>query len=74
MSWLSLISGLISLARAITTALHDKALLDAGQAKAIAEQMARASEEVVAAVRAGQEAEEKAKKGEFDPDLFRDKP
>lgn len=72
MSWFSLLTGIIGLVRSLATYLHDRALLDAGQAKAVAEAFARASAEVMGALEAGREAEEKAKQGEFDPELFRD--
>ena len=71
MSWLQLAIGIVSLATWLTRTLASNKTFSDGQTKAVADALQRASEEVLAAMEAGRTAEEKAKKGEFDEELFR---
>jgi len=71
MSWLQLAIGIVSLATWLTRTLASNKTFSDGQTKAVADALQRASEEVLAAMEAGRKAEEKAKQGEFDPELFR---
>lgn len=71
MSWLKLILGMVSLAQWLTRRLHDSETFAAGQTKAVADAFQRASDEVSAALAAGQQAEKDAEDGKFDEDLFR---
>ena len=74
MSWIKLALALVSFVQWLTRTLHDNKVLAAGQTQAVADALRRASDEVTAAIEAGRKAEEDARKGKFDSDLFRDKP
>ena len=74
MSWLSLALGLVQLVQWLTRTLSENKTFAAGQQQAVADALKRASDEITAALEAGRLAEEAARNGEFDPDLFRDKP
>lgn len=71
MTWLSLALGLVRLAQRLTEILHDAKVFKQGELKAISDAMQKANESVAKALRAGELAEERARQGEFDPDLFR---
>jgi len=74
MSWLQLALGIVSLLTWLTRTLAANKSFSEGQQQAVADALRRASDEIAAAIAAGRLAEEKAKQGEFDPELFRDKP
>ncbi len=57
MSWLQLVLGIISLARWLTTTLHDNKTFAAGQTKAVADALQAASAEVAKATAAGNAAD-----------------
>ena len=71
MSWLSLALGLVQLVQWLTRTLSENKTFAAGQTAAVADALKRASDEITAALEAGRKAEEAARRGEFDSDLFR---
>lgn len=71
MTWLKAVLGLIAIVQWITREMHDSKTFAAGETKAVADALRRASDEVNAALAAGREAERKARNGDFDPELFR---
>jgi len=74
MSWLQLVLGIISLAQWLAKTLDQNKTFAAGQTQAVADAFKRASDEITAALEAGRRAEDAARQGQFDDDLFRDKP
>ena len=71
MTWLNLALGLVRLAEWLAITLHDAKVFKAGELKAVSDAMQKANELVTKAIEAGELAEERAKQGEFDPELFR---
>ena len=71
MTWLQLALGIVSLLTWLTRTLAASKSFNEGQQQAVADALRRASDEIAAAIAAGRDAEEKAKKGEFDEELFR---
>ena len=74
MTWLKIALAIVSFVQWLTRTLHDNKTFAAGQTAAVADALKRASDEITAALEAGRKAEEAARNGDFDPDLFRDKP
>jgi len=71
MTWLNLALGLVRLAQWLTATLHDAQVFKQGELKAVSDAMQKANESITKAIRAGELAEENARQGEFDPELFR---
>jgi CHAT domain-containing protein len=59
MSWLQLVLGIVSLAKWLTTTLHDNKVFAAGQTKAVADALQSASDEVAKATAAGNAADKR---------------
>ncbi len=71
---LSIVLGLINLAKAITAYMHDQKMIAAGQAQAVADAMTKAAAEVAKATRAADEADAKAggDPNRVDPAIYED--
>ena len=69
---LKIVLALIAAAKAITSYMHDRTMIAAGQAQAVADAMTQAAADVTRARRAGDAAEAKAGNdpAKVDPDVF----